>query len=279
MLLGNFSSSFFHISFYSKNTFALYSIHAFIKDNVLNINFKNNQSLKLAKSVKLFENNSNVYTLIKEYLITSSDNNSFVLQVPISLTFNLKGNYLLLLQSNDIMSGYLLQSFSFDNIFNDYNEIYACSFHTNTSQNLSVENVNFTLNCTFDNSFYSESFLSNLLIFVSAFNNTTIFQFDKIYPQESYMIFQKNLLFLSAKNDINESVTFNYSVINLFTGKYDILWSNSSYLTFYQVSTPVHYNSGLYSAWPFYLGFSSLIFSIPLIRKRKARSIVKNQIS
>ena len=275
----NFSSSAFQISFYSKNAFSLFSIHAFIKDNVLNINFNSKQNLKLAKSVVLYENNSNVYKSIETYVITSLNDTSFLLQDSINIKFNLEGNYLLFLRSNDITDGYLLQSFSFDNILKDFNDIYSCSFHSNTTQDFPIKNVNFTLNCFFNSNFYSESFLSNLIIYIRAFNSTFIFQFDKIYSQENSMLFKKIILFPSSKNDINESVMFNYSVIALVTGKQEILWSNSSLIMFYPISTPVLYNSDLYGAWPFYLGFSSLILSILVIRKRKAKSIVKNQLS
>ena len=277
ILNNNFSENNFNVSFYSNNKFSLFYIQSFILDNKLNLTFFNNQNLLLANKIELFQNQSNKFTPLDQLYINS--NKSFF---SISFFFNnesfLKQNFLLFLVSDNIKSGFLLQSFYLTNILKNYNISLACSYLTDFSNTNKTNSFILSIDCKFNSSFFTESYLNKLLVNVQISNYTYFFRFNSINLINNYMTFN-NQIFLPPQNNLfNNSILVNYSVENLFYNNPLILWSNSSIIDLSISTELINKQINIYSSWPFYMFFFFVILLLIIKRKRKTQSIINDQV-
>ena len=278
LLSNDFFQRNFSVSFFSKNSFSPLTIQGFILDDKLNLTFSNNQDFDLAKYIILYLNNSDI---IVPYLRLYVNNNKGFISITIPI-FNqsyLSNEFLLFVSSDNIKNGFFLQSFFITNILKNYDGGFSCSFQTDNSTIRITRTFNFSLNCIFNNKFYSLLFLKKLLININIDNVSSNFPFDIINFDNNSMLFQRQI-YIPNENDLyHRSFIVLYSIINLFSPVQTILWSNSSEFSWMGTVQSINDQISIYSNWPFYGFFSILILLIITIRRRKTQSIIKNQIS
>ena len=279
-MLNNYFSLFsYTISFYSKNLFSKFTIHANLNNNNIVLSFYNNNTLKYSPVVHIFENKSNNFLTTNSDFISYSKDGSFNISFSIDNIVNNQSNYVLVVYSTEPIYGFIIQSFSLESILQLTQTNFTCQSKITPDSIPLGSSFQFYLNCSFSNNFFSESYFRTIMINVQFLNSSEFFQFSNISLIAQRMTFNTSFS-VPLTLDVNTTqIALNYSIRNLAAFNDQFQYGNYSIINLSLNQPEFTSTENIYSPWPFYLTFSVIIVGLILYRKKKLRNFTDDQIS